>query len=41
MDAASKVKSANDVSTWHAMTTDEVIRQLSTNAKIIAASRSA
>jgi magnesium-transporting ATPase (P-type) len=32
MDAASKVKSANDVSTWHAMTTDEVIKRLNTNA---------
>ena len=33
MDAASKVKSASDVSTWHAMTADEVIKQLNTNAK--------
>ena len=33
MDAASKVKSASDVSTWHAMTTDEVIKRLNTNAK--------
>ena len=32
MDAAFKVKSASDVSTWHAMTVDEVIRQLNTNA---------
>jgi hypothetical protein len=32
MDAASKVKSASDVSTWHAMTADEVIRRLNTNA---------
>jgi hypothetical protein len=26
MEAASKVKSASDESTWHAMTTDEVIK---------------
>ena len=32
MDAASKVKSPSDVSTWHAMTADEVIRRLNTNA---------
>ena len=33
MDAASTVKSASDVSTWHAMTADEVIERLNTNAK--------
>jgi Cation transporter/ATPase, N-terminus len=33
MDAASKVKSASDVSTWHAMTADEVIKRLNTDAK--------
>ena len=33
MDAASKVKSASDVSTWHAMTADEVIKRLNTNTK--------
>ena len=33
MDAASKVKSASDVSIWHAMTADEVIKRLNTNAK--------
>jgi magnesium-transporting ATPase (P-type) len=33
MDAASKVKSTSGVSTWHAMTTDEVIKRLNTNAK--------
>ena len=33
MDAALKVKSASDVSTWHAMTADEVIKRLNTNAK--------
>jgi magnesium-transporting ATPase (P-type) len=33
MDAASKVESASDVSTWHAMTADEVIERLNTDAK--------
>ena len=33
MDAASTVKSASDVPTWHAMTADEVIKRLNTNAK--------
>ena len=31
MDAASEVRSASD-QTWHAMTTDEVIKRLNTNA---------
>src|SRR6516165_4449663 len=33
MDAASKVKTASDVSTWHAMTADEVIKRLNTSTK--------
>jgi magnesium-transporting ATPase (P-type) len=33
MDAASKVKSASDVSAWHGMTTGEVITRLNTNTK--------
>jgi magnesium-transporting ATPase (P-type) len=33
MDAALKVKTASDVSTWHAMTADEVIKRLNTSTK--------
>jgi hypothetical protein len=33
MDTASKVKSAGDVSTWHAMTADAVMKRLNTDTK--------